>query len=295
MNNIALPAGFITALDEKFRKESITADLIGDDSLFKDGNLPNEIAYPQLSVSGLGDYSREDGTGGGSYSNNSVSLEWKTTKYNYDRGTKIQVDVMDDVESAIGLFANAAATLMTEKVAPEADAFTFAKLAESAGTKVDADLENAEAFLAALIEATNVLDEAEVPEEGRYLYATPTLINGIMGLETSKSREVLNSFSLIKKVPQARFYSAIDLADGKTAGEELGHYKKADEAVDINFMIVVPQAIIKHDKHIASDIISPKFNLDSDALVMKYRKYGIVDVYKNKAKGIYLHTKEVTE
>lgn len=70
------------------------------------------------------------------------------------------------------------------------------------------------------------MDEDEVPEEGRILYATPTLLNGVMALDTTKSREVLSAFSVRKAVPQSRFYTAIDLLDGKTAGEEAGQLQE---------------------------------------------------------------------
>ncbi len=106
------------------------------------------------------------------------------------------------------------------------------------------------------------MDEDEVPEEGRILYATPTLFNGIMALDTTKSREVINSFTVKRKVPQARFYTAIDLLDGKTTGEELGHYQKAATAKDINFMIVHKPALLKWDKHTAGDIIPPSINAE---------------------------------
>ena len=137
------------------------------------------------------------------------------------------------------------------------------------------------------------MDEDEVPEEGRILYATPTLMNGVMALDTTKSREILNSFAIKKKVPQSRFYTAIDMLDGKTPGEEAGHYRKAEGASEINFMIVHKPAIIKFDKHIASDIIPAKLNPDADGDISKYRKYGIVDVYKNKTAGIYCSYKPV--
>ena len=146
-------------------------------------------------------------------------------------------------------------------------------------------------FLEGLLEAKNTMDEDEVPEEGRILYATPTLLNGVMALDTTKSREVLNSFAVRKKVPQSRFYTAIDLLDGKSDGEELGHFKKADAGKDINFMIVHKPAVLKWDKHTVSSIIHPDNNPDSDAFISKYRKYGIVDVYKNKTAGIYLSHK----
>lgn len=70
-----------------------------------------------------------------------------------------------------------------------------------------------------MLVAKNKMDEDEVPEEGRILYATPTQFNGIMALDTTKSREVLNAFAVKKSVPQSRFYTAIDLLDGKSSGE----------------------------------------------------------------------------
>ena len=287
-NTIALAKNYTSILDEVYCNASVTADLTSDNTMVRAGANANEIIYPQISVSGLGDYSRNSG-----YTNGSVNLEWKTAKFNYDRGTKISVDVMDNEESRDIAFTMAGAELMRTKVAPEADAFVFATLAGTAGISkaTPATYADATEFLAALIEAKNKMDEDEVPEEGRILYATPTLMNGVMALDTTKSREILNSFTVKKKVPQSRFYTAIDLLDGKTPGEEAGHYKKATDGKDINFMIVHKPAVIKFDKHTASDIIPASANPDSDADISKYRKYGIVDVYQNKVAGIYLSHK----
>lgn len=287
-NTIALAKNYTSILDEVYCNASVTADLTSDNSMVRAGANANEIVYPQVSVTGLGDYSRNSG-----YTQGSVNLEWKTATFNYDRGTKISVDVMDDEESRDIAFTMAGSELMRTKVAPEADAFTFATLAGIAGISkaTPATYADATEFLQALIEAKNKMDEDEVPEEGRILYATPTLMNGVMALDTTKSREILNSFTVKKKVPQSRFYTAIDLLDGKTVGEEAGHYKKADTGKDINFMIVHKPAVIKYDKHTASDIIPASANPDADADISKYRKYGIVDVFKNKVAGIYLSHK----
>lgn len=287
-NTIALAKNYTSILDEVYCGASVTADLTSDNSMVRAGANANEIIYPQISVTGLGDYSRNSG-----YTQGSVDLEWKTATFNYDRGTKISVDVMDDEESRDIAFTMAGAELMRTKVAPEADAFTFATLAGISGisTATPATYADATEFLQALIEAKNKMDEDEVPEEGRILYATPTLMNGVMALDTTKSREILNSFTIKKKVPQSRFYTAIDLLDGKTAGEEAGHYKKSATGKDINFMIIHKPAIIKYDKHTASNIIPASANPDADADISKYRKYGIVDVFKNKVAGIYLSHK----
>ena len=288
-NTIALAKNYTSILDEVYCGASVTADLTSDNSMVRAGANANEIIYPQISVTGLGDYSRNSG-----YTQGSVDLEWKTATFNYDRGTKISVDVMDDEESRDIAFTMAGAELMRTKVAPEADAFTFATLAGISGisTATPATYADATEFLQALIEAKNKMDEDEVPEEGRILYATPTLINGVMALDTTKSREILNSFTVKKKVPQSRFYTAIDLLDGKTSGEEAGHYRKSATGKDINFMIIHKPAIIKYDKHTASDIIPASANPDADADISKYRKYGIVDVFKNKVAGIYLSHKQ---
>ena len=288
-NTIALAKNYTSILDEVYQNASVTADLTSDSTMVRAGANANEIVYPQISVTGLGDYSRNSG-----YTNGSVNLEWKTATFNYDRGTKISVDVMDNEESRDIAFTMAGSELMRTKVAPEADAFTFATLAGIAGISkaTPATYADATEFLQALIVAKNKMDEDEVPEEGRILYATPTLLNGVMALDTTKSREILNSFSVKKRVPQSRFYTAIDLLDGKTAGEEAGHYKKAETGKDINFMIVHKPAVIKYDKHVAQDIIPASANPDSDSDIVKYRKYGIVDVYQNKVAGIYLSCKQ---
>lgn len=276
-------------LDEVYQGASVTADLRSPDNMCKAGANANEIVYPQIAVGGLGDYSRNSG-----YTTAAVDLKWVTAQFNYDRGAKIEVDSMDNEESRNLAFGMAGAELQRTRVAPEADAFTFATLAATENiSNKEETLETAEAFLAALIVAKTKMDEDEVPEENRILYATPTLMNGVMALDTTKSREVLNSFAIKKKVPQSRFYTAIDLLDGKTPGEEAGHYKKAEGASDINFMIVHKGAIIKFDKHVASDIIPAKLNPDADGDISKYRKYGIVDVYKNKTAGIYCSYKPV--
>lgn len=286
-NTIVLAKNYINNLDEVYRMASVTADLISDPTMSKAGANANEIIYPQISVSGLGDYDRNSG-----YTTGAVDLKWKTVGFNYDRGTKISVDVMDNEESRNLAFGMAGATLMRDKVAPEADAFTFASLAALESiSKTTGTIADAIQFLDALLTAWSKMDEDEVPQENRMLYATATLLNSVMALDTTKSREILAKFSVKKVVPQARFYTAIDLMDGKSTGEELGHYKKAEIGADINFMIVHKPAVIKFDKHVASNIIPASSNSEADADIIKYRKYGLVDGYANKRSGIYLHSK----
>lgn len=287
-NTITLPKGFTTALDEVYQAAACTSDLTCDPKLVKEGANVGEILYPQISVSGLGDYDRNTG-----YTSGAIDLKWKTAQCNYDRGTKIMVDAMDDQESEKLAFAMGGAELMRTKVAPEGDAFTFAVIAATEGiSKMEGEtFTSALSFLEALITAKSTMDNDEVPAENRLLYATSDLLNWVMGLDTTKSREILATFAKKIVVPQGRFYTAIDMLDGKTPGEELGHYKKAETAKDINFMIIHKPAVMKYDKHVAKDIIPASNNADADGDILKYRKYGLVDVYKNKKSGIYMCTK----
>lgn len=287
-NTIALAKNYVPLLDEVYKAASVTSDLTGDPAMARAGANAKEIVYPQIAVTGLGDYDRNSG-----YTQGIVDLKWVSTEYNYDRGAKLSVDAMDNQETYNLAFGMAGATLMREKVAPEADAFTFATLAGIEGiSKGEAQtLADAAAFLEALLEAKNTMDEDEVPGEGRILYATATLLNSLLMLDSFKSKEVLNGFAIRKPVPQNRFYTAIDLLDGKSMDEEAGHYKKADTAKDINFMIIHKPALIKHDKHVVSNIIPASANPNADADLVKYRKYGLVDVYKNKKAGIYISHK----
>lgn len=287
-NTIVLAKNYVPLLDEVYKRESVTADLTGDPAMARAGANANEIVYPQIAVTGLGDYDRNSG-----YTQGTVDFKWQTAKYNYDRGAKLSVDAMDNQETYNLAFGMAGAELMRTKVAPEADAFTFATLAGIDGiSKGEAKtLADAKAFLEELLLEKNKMDDDEVPEERRILYATANLLNGLMMLDTYKSKEILSHFAIKKAVPQGRFYTAIDLLDGKSVGEEAGHYKKADAGKEINFMIVHKPAIIKHDKHVVSNVIPASANPDADADIVKYRKYGLVDVYKNKVAGIYLSHK----
>lgn len=290
---IELSKQYVPLLDEVFKKASLTQDLNANQNLIRKGANANEILVPKLEMEGLADYSRNSG-----YTKGDVSLSYETRKFNYDRGRKFEVDTMDNQETEEVAFGMLAAEFLRTKVAPEADAFTFATIAGKTGiSKISAGaaLADGAAVMTALKTALDKMDEDEVPEEGRLLYITPANLSAIKAMDTTKSRELLEGFSKIVKVPQSRFYTAIDLLDGSTKtdskDETIGGYKKASTGKDINFMVIHPSAILKSDKHIASDIIEPAENQTSDAWMQKYRKYGIVDLFDNKLAGVYLHYK----
>lgn len=286
-NNITLFKKYIDLLDEVFMNAAATGVLDSDATLARQGANANEIIIPKMSMDGLGDYSRNDG-----FANGSVELTNETVTFNYDRGRAFTVDNMDNEETAGIAFGRLASEFIRTKVAPELDAFRFATYAGTKGINSNTGtFTDGVEVLQELRAAITKMDEAEVPFEGRYLFITPTLRGMIMDLDTYKSKEVLSRFAGIKKVPQTRFYTAIDLKDGRTEGEEEGGYAKATGGADINFLVVTKAAALQYTKHTVSKIISPAENQNADAWKFMFRSYGLTDVYENKTSGIYLCSK----
>ena len=295
-NVIELAQQFVPILDEVYQNASLTGDLDGAAELARQGANANELIIPMLSMQGLGDYSRNSG-----YVDGDVTLTNETVKCNFDRGRMFTVDTMDNLETAGIAFGRLAGEFIRTKVVPELDAFRFACYAGKEGiSKVSAGaaLSTGEAVLKAIRAANDRMDEDEVPQEGRYLYITPTLLGMVQDLDTTKSREVLSNFAKLVKVPQTRFYTAIQQRSGKltgsgenTADETAGGYVKAAEAKEINFLIIHKPAVIQFPKHVAPKIIAPEQNQTADAYKFGYRNVGIADVYQNKLAGVYLHHK----
>lgn len=288
-NSIALFKAYIDLLDEVYKKASCSAVLDGDPALVRAGANANEIMVPKLSMDGLADYNRNSG-----YVKGDITLTYETVAYDYDRGRRFDVDAMDNAETAGVAFGMLSSEFTRTVTAPEQDAYRFAKYAGTTGiSKVaaGATLTTGVAVLEAIRAAKSKMDEDEVDEENRFLFITPTLLNLAQNVDTTTSKAVLDDFAGIIKVPQSRFYTAIDLKDGTSEGEEAGGYAKSADGKDINFMIIQKRAVLQYPKHTVNKVITPEENQTSDGYMFYYRAYGLADVYENKTAGIYLHHK----
>ena len=136
------------------------------------------------------------------------------------------------------------------------------------------------------------MDDDEVPSEGRILYITPTLKRAIENLNTTESREVFDDISKVIKVPKGRFFTKITQKDGKSEGQTSGGFAKAEDGVNINFMLVHPSAVIQANKLVKPKILAPEVNPDSDGWIYGYRLVSIAKAYQNKVAGIYLNSAE---
>lgn len=286
-NSIAYTKNYTSILDEVYKRTACSTCLNSPRRMARAGRNAKEIMVPKIEVSGLGDYTRNVG-----YKTGSITYEFETKTFNYDRGIRLLADVMDVEEAGVlDCFVAAGSELQRTQVAPEADAFTFSEIAGHEGvTPATEDFADAEAedVLASLRAATNAMDEAEVSTGSRILFITPTL-KGVLDdfslANPARSNRVLERFSRIVEVPQTRFYSAIALNSGD--GDQFG-YAKAAGAADINYMVVERSAVIKFDKHVASRVFSPDELENLDSYMMKYRKYGIVELLDNKLAGVHV-------
>lgn len=296
-NSITKFKKYVPLLDEVYKQAALTSVLDSDASLAQEGANANEIIIPKIDMDALGDYDRNSG-----YTNGDVTLTNETVKFNYERGRMFSVDAMDNEETAEIAYGKLASEFIRTKVAPEGDAFRFATYAGTSGiSKVatPATLSTGADVISALRAGTNKMDEDEVTYERRYLFITPTLKGLIDDLDNTKSKEVLSRFEQVILVPQTRFYTAIDMLDGKSSGETKGGYKRHAKGsdtgdtngADINFMIIQKDAVMQYNKHIAPKVVTPEQNQTADAWKFGYRKYGLADVYENKVAGIYLHHK----
>lgn len=284
-NSIEKFKAYIPLLDEVYKLASLTSVLDGAPELAKQGANADELIIPKISMDGLANYSRNSGYVGGD-----VTMTNETVKCNFDRGRMFNIDTLDNQETAGMAYGRLASEFIRTKVVPELDAFRMATYAQVSGisTTNAAVLSTGANVIAAIRAAVNAFDEDEVPADQRYLFITPTLIQLVDDMDTTKSKKVLENLNVVK-IPQSRFYTKILQKDGLTSGQERGGFAKHSDGKDINFMLIHKPALIQYQKHVSQKIITPEQNQDSDGWKFGYRNVGIADVCENKVAGIYLH------
>ena len=295
MNAIQTITKYLPLLDQVYAVASVSAVLDTPNALVRETADAKTVLIAQTSMSGLGDYSRADGFVAGD-----LTLTWKPYTFEYDRGRTFQIDAMDDMETMGLAFGSLAGEFVRVKVTPEIDAIRFAKYATNAGTKVEAVLTNKTA-VSAIATAEVDMEEKEVALNNCVLFMTPT-VYGYVKDDTEHFQRTLvpsenpnrnfGSFDEmpIAKVPQSRFYTAVDTLSGKE-GEAAGGFVKAEGAKDINFMIIDRASVIQLIKHGKIRVFDPDTNQSADAYKVDYRIYHDAWVLDNKKNGIYCHTK----
>ena len=286
-NTINLAKKYTTLLDAQYKKE-LTSDVLSiPDELVREAQNAGEVLLPKVSTDGLGDYSRGDG-----YPAGDATLEWQTHSLDQDRGVEFTIDRQDDMEALDSAFAFVSGQFSRMHVAPELDAYRYAQLADVAGNKEDADLDETDT-VEAIETAIVTMKNAEVPQEGLFLFARPQIMSNLRNSDLferdivdigDRTVSTYDNIPIIE-VPQGRFSDEVTLEDG--SADNFGFETTGN---DINFMIVHDSAALPIVKQQQLKVFDPDTNQKKDGWLMQSRVYHDIFTPDNKTDGIYLHT-----
>lgn len=278
---------FTQLLQQKYEKELCSDALTHSNQQVKFINAQT-IKLPRMTVSGYKDHTRTLGFNSGTLSN-----DWEAKKLAHDRDIEFWIDPMDIDETNLTLsVANIQNTFETEQAIPEKDSYRFSKLhAEltSYSGRIDKTVVTAANFLEAFDTEMALMDEAGVPEEGRILYATPTMrkiikeAEGIQRMVTVNTPSTINRkvHSLddvqIKMVPAARMKSKYNFTDGCVA---------AGDADQINWILIHPSCVVARDKYSYIKLFTPGTDSrTADGYLYQNRCYGDLFLLEKKVAG----------
>lgn len=278
---------FTELLQQKYIKELCSDALTKSNTGIKFLNAQT-IKLPRLSLSGYKDHTRTAGFNTGTMSN-----DWEPKKLEHDRDIEFFVDPMDIDETNLTLsVANIQNTFETEQAIPEKDSYRFSKLHAELSTyngRIDKTIITSVNFLEAFDEEMARMDEAGVPEEGRILYATPTMKKIIKEAEGLQRTILVNTPSsinrnvhslddvMIKTVPAARMKTKYDFTDGCVA---------AEDAQQINWILIHTSCVVARDRYSYIKIFTPGTDSrTADGYLYQNRNFGDLFLLEKKVDG----------
>lgn len=303
MNIIELVTKYLPILDEQYHAESKSAILDMPAEFVQETKDAKKIKLAKIRSDKLGEYSRQSGFVPGY-----ADLTWEEHTFTQDRGRSIQIDSMDNQETFGLAFGRLAGNFQKDAVIPEIDAYRFATYFAHAGTKKTITVTAGE-ILSVIDDLDAQFDNDEVPENDRILFVNPQVFKLMINdPQLTKHISVLDSEDktvnkkiymydnhVIVKVPQKRFYTAITTLDGKTSGQELGGYRKADDGEDLGILMIQRDTVVQIAKRAIARIWAPSrdmaagtdgVNPDADAWKFDYRLYHDAWVLEEKIAGI---------
>lgn len=171
---IDLVTKYLPYVDEIFAKESKKSLLTNQDY---DWIGAHTIKVYKITTANMEDYGRSgpkenNWSRYGAIQGLDATTEELTLKK--DRSFTFAIDKLDEDETAGQLAAaSALARQQRQVIIPEVDTYTYGVMAADAGTKPTAVALTAENIYTEILKASTVLDNAEVPEDGRQLVVTP--------------------------------------------------------------------------------------------------------------------------
>ena len=295
MNTMQYASVFMTELDKQLVEKSTTG-WMEDNAKQVQYNGGAEVKIPKMTMSGLGDYDRNSG-----FAQGAVAVTYETRTLTQDRGRTFQLDAMDVDETN---FAATAGNVMREfqstKVIPVIDAYRYSKiyeLAEAAG-KANTYTPAANSIFETLMnDITAVRDMAGECEE--IVIAMSAKVAGMLDLAKGGTNVLQSGYfeqgkaeikvkeidgCPIIRVPSVRFKTAYTFLDGAENTE--GGFAAAEDAKDINWIVMVKNAPVAISKTDVTRIFDPMTNQNANAWKIDYRKYHDLWIMDNGMDGV---------
>lgn len=257
------------------------------------------IKLPVVTLSGYKNHTRTIGFNSGNLTNT-----WEAKTLAFDRDVEFFVDAMDvDETNMVASVANIQTVFEREQAIPETDAYRFSKLFADFVTKggvVDTTTLTTANFLDWFDTAMCAMDDAGVPEEGRFLYLTPAMykvaknaqgltrmlmVNGASDNTVNRKVWDLDDVQIVK-VPSARMKTAYDFTDG---------FEPASGAGQINCIAVHPDSVVARERYAYIKMFAPGTDSRTgDGYIYQNRKYGDLFVLNQRLAGIAINATQAS-
>ena len=274
--SIALATKYAPFTDEIFKDESKVALVTNQDY---DWTGAHTVKVYKISTAALNDYNRNHYAGdegddisrfGKLYDLNATTEEQVLNK---DRSFIFNLDLADMDETAGQLEAEKAlAREIREVVMPEIDKYVYGKMVTGAGTTADAAAIDDTNVYGLILDGSEALDNAEVPEDDRVLIVSPKVYKSMKEADIFDNNDV---------GAEARMLGAVAMLDGMAVIRVPATRLPAG----FGFMLAHPSATVLARK--LDDFgIHENTPLSSGTIVTGRFIYDAF-VLDNKAKGIY--------
>lgn len=247
---------YASQVSEKFVEGTKTAGLINNKYDFTGVKT---VKVYNVSTAPLNDYQRTGTNRFGTPAELDASTEELTMSQ--AKSFTFVIDALDKDETGLALEAGTAlARQIREVVVPELDTYRFGKMVENAGHTKDVTL-TAENIYEVITEATEALDDAEVPTIGRQLVVSPKAYklmklskDIILDTDLSDEQRAKGVIAMIdgldvNKVPSSRLPEGCDLLishqNATCAPVKLAVYRVLTEVAGINGALA--EGLIYHD------------------------------------------------
>lgn len=247
---------------------------------------------PHLEVSGYKNHSRAGG-----FNRGTVEVTHDPYTLQFDRDVEFFVDSMDvDESNQAASAANVTREFIIRHAGPEIDAYRFSKMATKAielgqATEEDIDADNViEALKRDIAKvrkygtanlvcyvSSDVMNAIELYKEGKGSFS---LQNEGTAIETRVT--MLDGVRLIEVFDVDRFHTAFDFTEG---------FVPAEDAKELNWIIVNKGTIIAKAKHNAIYLFQPGQHTQGDGYLYQNRLYHDLFVLKYQQDGLVVSVK----